>query len=385
MWTRRDLLFSGIVGGVSLGWSAVPEFFRARLSALEPPQEKPLPPGPADAVYRRSLVLDTLAAGSGPDFDPKAALAAGLSGAVCDLPIFPRNFPSAVAAFAEWNTAFGRQGSGFLKVERAADLARAKQEERFAVILGCQDAAILDSSTYSVNDYNLGNLRLFHALGLRVLQLTHNERNALGDSFREKTNTGLSRLGERVVEEMNTLGMLIDLSHCGDQTTLEAIRLSKRPCAFTHAGCRALYPTLRNKPDSLIRELADHGGTMGIYNMSLWLTEKPEATIDALLDHIDHVVRVAGIEHVGFGSDGPVLGVTLSAADELAGMQAYAKKNLGLPGAERIPQHVTVRALDSPRRLALLADGLARRGYKEDAIEKFLGGNFARVLREAVG
>src|SRR5262249_45192861 len=207
------------------------------------------------------------------------------------LPIFPRNFPAAVAALADWNGAFGKEPL-FLKGEKGADLARAKREGRFGVVLACQDAAILDSSTASVNDYNLRNLRLFHTLGLRVLQLTHNERNAVGDSFREKRDAGLSRLGEKVVAEMNTLGMLIDLSHCGDETTRQALRLSKRPCAVTHAGCRALYPTLRNKPDELIRELAEHGGVMGVFNMSLWLTDKDTASIDTVLDHIDHVVKV---------------------------------------------------------------------------------------------
>lgn len=184
---------------------------------------------------------------------------------------------------------------------------------------------------------------------------------------------------------MNELGMLIDLSHCSDQTTLQAIRLAKRPTAVTHAGCRALYPTLRNKPDDIIRELARHGGVMGVFNMTLWLTDKDTASIETVLDHVDHVVQVGGIDSVAFGSDGPVLGTVDSPEDELAAMQAYARKNLGLPGAERIPKHVTVRELDSPRRLALLADGLARRGYKEDAIEKFLGANFKRVFQGACG
>src|SRR5262249_16270920 len=147
-----------------------------------------------------------------------------------------------------------------VKVTSGDGIKAAKEHGKLGIILACQDASIQDASTASVNDYNIQNLDRFYNLGLRVLQITHNERNGLGDSFREKTNAGLSRLGEKVVDAMNRFGMLIDVSHCGDRTTMDAIRLSKKPCAITHAGCRALCPTLRNKTDEQIRALAQKGG-----------------------------------------------------------------------------------------------------------------------------
>jgi membrane dipeptidase len=184
---------------------------------------------------------------------------------------------------------------------------------------------------------------------------------------------------------MNRLGMLIDLSHCGDRTTQEAIELSKRPCAVTHAGCRALYATGRNKPDEIIRLLAERGGYFGIYNMSLWLTDRDTASLADVLDHVDHLVKLGGIELGGFGSDGPVLSDDTPPEDRLPGMVAYHKRNLGLPGSERIPKHVITEELNRPDRLLVLADGLAKRGYKEDAIEKVIGGNFVRVFGAACG
>jgi membrane dipeptidase len=218
-----------------------------------------------------------------------------------------------------------------------------------------------------------------------VLQLTHNERNAIGDSFRERSDAGLSLLGERVVAEMNALGMLIDLSHCGDRTTLEAIRLSRRPCAVTHAGCRALLETGRNKSDGEIRALAERGGFFGVYSMSLWLTDRDRSSVDDVIDHIEHAVRVGGIDLVGYGSDGPVLADDTPPEELLQGIAAYTRRNAGLPGSERTPKHVIVQELNTPRRLAILAQGLARRGHAEGSIEKILGGNFARVFREACG
>jgi membrane dipeptidase len=252
-------------------------------------------------------------------------------------------------------------------------------------VLACQDAAILDASTISVNRYNLQNLALFHELGLRVLQLTHNDRNAVGDSFREKEDAGLSRLGEAVVPEMNQLGILVDLSHCSRRTTLQAIQLSTRPCAITHAGCKALHPTARNKTDEEIRAVAEKGGYFGAFNMSLWLTSQRTTSIDDVLAHIDHAVKIGGLEHVGFGSDGPVTASPASPEAALAGMRGYYERNKGLPGAETEPYHVNVAELNSPRRLDRLAQGLARRGYNADAVDKIVGGNIVRVLREAIG
>jgi membrane dipeptidase len=344
-----------------------------------PAAASPLAKGATGAV-----VIDTLTP-DGPSFDAGEAVKAGLTAAVIDLSLFPRNFPGAVDALADWSDAFHHAGSGFLKVLKGADLREAKRQGKLGVILACQDASILDASTGSVNDHNLRNLRLFYDLGLRVLQLTHNDRNGVGDSFREKTDAGLSRLGEKVVAEMNVLGMVIDTSHCSDRTTLEATRLSTRPVAVTHAGCRSLYPTPRNKPDEVIRALAEKGGYFGVFNMSNWLTDRDRSTVDDVVDHIDHVVKLGGIGLAGFGSDHPVLGDATPQADKVRGMQGYIARNPGMPGAEPLHGHVTVTELDGANRMQVLAGALARRGYKEDAVEKILGGNFARVFEAVCG
>ena len=340
--------------------------------------------GPAREMYDKAITIDTLT-NDGPGVDARRALAAGLSAAVVDMLMYPRNFPNASRVLKEWKTAFEAPGSLLVNVRNAQGLRAAKAQKKFGVILSSQDGQILDSSTASVNDYNLQNLKSFYDLGLRVLQLTHNEGNILGDSFREKRNAGLTRLGEKVVAAMNQHGMLIDLSHCGDQTTREAIDLSKKPCAITHAGCRALYPTARNKPDELIRAVAEKGGYFGVFNMSLWLTARDTTSIDDVVAHIEHAVKVGGVEHVGFGSDGPVVEDTTPAADALKGQQSYAQRNLGLPGAERIPSHVTVAALNGPDRLWRLADALVKRGHKTSDVEKIIGANFLRVFGEACG
>lgn len=328
--------------------------------------------------------IDSLAT-DGPYFDAKKALEAGLTGAIIDMSMYPRTFDNAVHTLAEWNTRFRDPNSNIHKVTRFDHFAEAAQQKKFAVVLACQDGAILDSSTASVYDYNIQNLGLFYDLGLRVLQLTHNERNAVGDSFREREDSGLSRLGETVVKAMNDLGMLIDLSHCSRRTTLQAVQLSTKPCAITHAGCKALLPTARNKTDEEIRAVAEKGGYFGVFNASSWLTSRPTASISDIVDHIDHAIKLGGIDHVGFGSDRPVLQDDQPMEKMLEGARYYYERNKGLPGAETQPQHVLIQELNSPFRLQRLADELKKRRYNEDAIDKITGGNIARVLHDVIG
>lgn len=370
MQNRREF----VLGSAALA-TLWPGLARARATASGPV---------ADAALPGALSIDGLVP-TGTEFDAEAAIAGGLTAVIADLQMYPRNFDNAVRALAEWNWMFKKRGEKLIRATTAADIERARREQKLAIVLACQDASILDASTGSVDDDNLQNLGLFYDLGLRVLQITHNEQNALGSSFREKRDAGLSRLGEKVVAAMNELGMLIDLSHCGKQTTLDTIAVSARPCIISHAGCRALQSSQRNKTDEEIRAVAAKGGVFGIYNMSVWLTDKPTSSLEDVLDHVEHALNLVGEDHVSFGSDGPVVADDTPPEVLLAGHRGYAQRNLGLPGAERIPDHVITADLNTPKRLAVLAQGLTRRGHGTATIEKVIGGNLLRLIGEVCG
>jgi membrane dipeptidase len=358
----------------ALGMAASPAFAQSKLAQSE-----------VEAVYRRAIVLDTLMSAS-PKDDEQKALAAGLTGGVCDLATFPRNKIGAQNDLDAWAKAFADPSRRFLKVLKADDFARAKAENRFAVVLTSQNAAILDSGEISNSDHNVETLRAFYKAGLRVLLLTYTDANSLGDGYNEPSNGGLKNLGRAVVPEMNRLGMLVDVSHSGERTSLEAIALSTRPVSVTHAGCLALDPNLRNKSDAVIRALADKGGYFGIYNMTLWMTRKSTSSVEDIVDHIDHAVKVGGIDLVGFGSDQPVNGMPTPNAQYVPGLEAFARKSKGLPAGD--PQtfgHVYAADINTSDRLLLISQALARRGYKSGAIEKILGANFVRTFRAAVG
>lgn len=307
------------------------------------------------------------------------AIAGGLNVAVFDLALSPRDYESAVRELARWTDRFASAGSRVVCVRRAEDAPAALREGRLGVILACQDASILGSP---FGDYE-ATLSMFHSLGLRVLQLTHNLRTHWGDSFMEKRDGGLSRAGADLVVAMNRLGMLVDLSHCSRLTLLDAVAVSAKPCVVTHAGCAALAPTARNKSDEEILALGASGGFFGVFDMTTWLTDKPKASLETVLDHVDHAARLIGADHIGFGSDGAL--DSLDAAAEVARMAGVQRANAGGPSAEWPVVHVRVPELNAPNRLQALATGLARRGYTSDQIDGIVGGNFMRVFRASSG
>lgn len=307
------------------------------------------------------------------------AIQSALNAVVFDIAAWPREYDNAVRELGRWAERFGEADANVLAVRQVSDFKRAKQERKLGIVLACQDATILGSS---MADFE-ASLRLFHTLGLRVLQLTHNGRTHWADSYMEKRDGGLSLAGERLVVAMNQLGVIIDLSHCSRQTLLDAVKASTKPCAVTHAGCRALAPTARNKTDEEIRALGQAGGFFGVYNMTTWLTSGPAASLDTVLNHIDHAVQLIGPLRVGFGSDGAL--DRLDAQAELERMGNVQKRNSGGPSAEWPVRHVRVPELNAPGRLKALADGLARRGYSDAHIDGITGGNFIRLFERVCG
>jgi len=250
------------------------------------------------------------------------------------------------AWFEKWNRLIEWHPGYFLRVDGADDLARAKQEGRIGIILGMQDA----NHFRSVDDVNT-----FYAMGQRLTQLTYNSVNHLGSGCHVSHDQGLTAFGQEVVARMNSIGMAIDVSHCGQRTSLDAISSSKKPVLITHSNCRALAPGVsRCKPDEVIRASARGGGVLGITAVRHFVRAKDPVTIEDVLDHFDHAVKLVGVEHVGVGSD-----------FDLDAHPAY-----DIPG------------LNHSNRIYRLTEGLLQRGYTSAHLSLMLGGNFQRALKE---
>ena len=265
-------------------------------------------------------------------------------------------YEGAMRWMAGWNRFLRSHGCFLGRVESAGDFGRVPGRGELGLVIGFQNSSHFRT---------LEDVEMFYGLGQRVSQLTYNETNRLGSGCYAETDRGLSAFGAGVVGEMNRLGMAIDVSHCGERTSLEAIEASEDPVLITHSNCRALVPRQpRCKSDRVIRRMADRGGVMGITVVRAFVgSSRP--TVENLLDHFDHVVRLVGVEHVGIGSDVDVTGID--------------------PATGRPNPLYVIRGLDLEARVFQIADGLLRRGYSADAIRAILGGNFQRVLGEIWG
>jgi membrane dipeptidase len=262
---------------------------------------------------------------------------------------------------------------------RAADVARAKAEGTVAAIFGLQNAA-------SIGD-DLSRARTLHRLGVRVVQLTYNERNVFGDGCDEPADAGLSRLGQRLVGELNDAGVLVDLSHCGRATTLDALRLSSPAAAMTHANVRRLCPTPRNKSDEEIRAAAGAGGIVGLAFWAPLSGAASRPTIETMLDHADALRRIGGDTLPSIGSD-LTEGV----------YRAAIEWERNLVTSEHLYPDVTKHVgawyrfetrypegLESVARLRDFGARLSERGWPASAIANLMGGNFLRVFAAACG
>jgi membrane dipeptidase len=227
----------------------------------------------------------------------------------------------------------------------ASDVERVFASGRIASLLGMEGGHAIESS--------LGALRAYHALGVRYMTLTHNGTLDWADAGSgERRHGGLTEFGREVVREMNRLGMLVDLAHTSPETMNDALDVSEAPVIWSHAGARAVTEHTRNVPDQVLRRLPDNGGVVMVVFYPPFISSRAEATLSDVADHIDHVARVSGVDHVGIGSD--------------------------FDGIERVP-----RGLEDVSTFPALFAELSRRGWSEADLRKLAGENVLRVMREA--
>jgi len=271
---------------------------------------------------------------------------------------YAKGYDAAVRSITYWNSEIAAHPDVFLQVRRAADIAEAKRSGRLGLIYGFQDETPIAE--------DLDRVAIFCDLGVRIFQLTYNLRNLVGEGCLEPGDAGLSRFGHHFVARLNESKALVDL-----------------PIAISHTGCAALAPNPRNKTDNELRKLADKGGYVGIYLMP-YLRSQGQPMADDLIRHVEHAVDVCGEDHVGIGSDGAISPIAVTQeykrkfADEI---NERRKRGVSAPG-EDTNVYTFLPDLNSTGRFARIAELLASRNHSEARIEKILGDNFARLLRD---
>ncbi|PYT10294.1 MAG: dipeptidase [Acidobacteria bacterium] len=270
--------------------------------------------------------------------------------------------------FASWNGFIADHTEHLMRIDSPGDLERVKTSGKIGVLLGLQNSEQFRTPA---------DVSFFHGLGQRVSQLTYNARNMIGNGSTERRDEGISDFGVAIIGRMNAVGMAVDVSHCGDRTTLDAFELSKKPVLITHSNCRALVPGHpRCKTDEAIKKVGTAGSVMGITGVRMFVKADEPTTIEHVLDHFDHVAKLIGAEHLGVGSDIDLYGYDAMPPELNRQLRA------GYKGSYGFREKIDVEGIDHPRRMFDLAEGLIRRKYSDKDIEGILGGNFKRVLSQ---
>jgi len=287
-------------------------------------------------------------------------------------------FEHSVREIGLWDARIRAHPNDLLKVLTAADMLRARDEDRIGVIYGFQNAAMMGEDAARAD--------IFADLGVRVIQLTYNPANQVGDGSMAPENRGITPFGREVIEALNRNRIMVDLSHSGQRTCLEAARLSRQPISINHTGCRALTDLPRNKSDEELRLVGERGGFVGIYFMP-FLSPDSVAEPEDVVAHIDHAVNVCGEDHVGIGTDGGTTGV-----DDMAAYRARARQEIadrraaGIGATGENPDTIPfVERLSGTSQFRDLIRLLEARGYSTTRIEKIMGLNFVAYAREVWG
>lgn len=253
-----------------------------------------------------------------------------------------------------------------MAVHRVEDIEVAKKTKRVGFIFGFQDTAPIQD--------NERLLAVYHALGVKIIQLTYNHQNLVGGGCMIPEDKGLTHFGLKVIAEMNRLGILIDLSHCGPRTSMEAIEASQTPVAFTHANPVALADHPRNKTDEALKALAAKRGVVGAATLPAMLTGQKHATIDDYLAAIDYLVNLLGIDHVGLGPD--------FMEDMPEEILATALKGLSQSDKEKYFSTKEISGFESISECPKVTSELLARGYDVGQVRKIMGGNWLRLYGE---
>jgi membrane dipeptidase len=326
----------------------------------------------------RALIFDAMGE-LRPEYDEaliREMLASGLDAitvTLCDpKPVGAEALELAVDGLNTYDRFIASHPGLLLKSTSVADLRKARESGRLAVFYLYQNTEQFGADPDRVDT--------FYRLGLRSCQVTYNERNRAGVGCRQQGDDGgLTEFGHALVERMNAVGMLVDLSHANARTTADTIAASKAPVIISHTACDAVYRHVRNVSDANLRALAQKGGVAGICQLRPFLTEKKKDNLHAFFDHVDHAVQVCGVEQVAIGSDRDhrVIAMTPEYEAELRreeGSQVVASE---------LPYFID--ELNGPRRMEVVWDGLVARRYSEDDVERIMGGNLLRLYREVVG
>ena len=327
----------------------------------------------ADRIYRDAIVIDALNVSNWKsDAVFRSLNESGITAINATTAIW-ENYREEMDNISAWQKRFSEREE-IVQIFSTADIKKAKKDRKVGLIIGWQNASPIEN--------DLSRLELFHRLGVRIIQITYNERNLLGNGCYERGDSGLSHFGIDAVREMNRLGILIDLSHVGDQTTLDAVKASTKPVTCTHANARGFINNVRSKTDDALQLIREKGGVIGANAFPAFFPNTFDSTLPDFVDAIDDLVERIGIDHVGIGTD--------YTQDQPRSFFDWIFSQQGTKPAEspslQYPDWVLhPKGMETPDKFSNVADELMKRRYSKKDMLKILGGNWMRLFKEVWG
>ena len=286
---------------------------------------------------------------------------------------YHENFRETVLNFEQWNRWFEQYPDLIMKGLWAEDIDRARETGRTAIFFGFQNPSPIED--------DIGLVEIVHSLGARFMQLTYNNQSLLATGCYEKEDTGITRMGRQVIKEMNRVGLVVDMSHSADRSTIEAAELSERPIAITHANPHAWHPALRNKRHKVLKAVTDAGGLLGVSLYPHHLKDKSDCTLRSFCEMIARAADSYGVHSLGIGSDlcqdQPDSVVEWMRVGRWSKEIDYGEGSATAPGFPPMPSW-----FKDNRDFGNIAEGLAQTGLSQSEVNGIMGGNWHRFYNE---
>ena len=312
------------------------------------------------------------------NFSPKVfeQMRAGGVDAVHVTITYHESFREMILNLEQWNRWFEVHGDLIFKGTTAADVRLAQETGRTAIFFGFQNPSPIED--------DIGLVEICHQLGIRFMQLTYNNQSLLATGCYEDDDTGLTRMGKQVVAEMNRVGMVIDMSHSADRSTLEAIEHSARPIAITHANPDWWHPALRNKSDEVLRALTDEGGMLGFSVYPHHLAGGSDCTLDSFCQMIAESASRYGAENLGIGTD-----LCQDQPDSVVEWMRVGRWSKTIDYGEGSASNAGFPAMptwfNDNRDFENIANGLIAVGMKQNEVDGVMGNNWLRFYENSFG
>ena len=286
---------------------------------------------------------------------------------------YHENFRETVLNFEQWNRWFEQYPDLIMKGLWAEDIDRARETGRTAIFFGFQNPSPIED--------DIGLVEIVHSLGARFMQLTYNNQSLLATGCYEKEDTGITRMGRQVIKEMNRVGLVVDMSHSADRSTIEAAEISERPIAITHANTHAWHPALRNKRHEVLKAVTDAGGMLGFSLYPHHLKNKSDCTLQSFCEMIARAADSYGVHSLGIGSDlcqdQPDSVVEWMRVGRWSKEIDYGEGSASAPGFPPMPSW-----FQDNRDFGNIAEGLAQTGLSQSEVNGIMGENWHRFYKE---